>query len=347
MKKFAVIKLSSLGDIIHTFPLLSSIKRNIPEAHISWIVDYQFKDVIECNNDVDEILPVKLRRKGRNKFINNLKNMIELSKLHNIMSKKGFDITIDAQGLIKSGIITYMTRAPIRIGFEKNSCRESFNSIFTNLRISPESKRSHVIFKNMALLKGLNISDNDVKISIRIPDEERSNIMALLNEKGIKEGDYIIGINPSSTWVTKRWKQERFANLSDKLISNYGAKIVIIGGKNDECFVDSVLNAMKREGIKIITGSIKELIATISFFQIYIGNDSGPIHIASAIGIPCVGIFGPSSLARNGPFKSEMYSVQSPSFCSPCFTKRTCNKFICMDDISVDNILSNVERIIK
>lgn len=346
IKKILIIKPSSLGDVIHALPFLKTIKDSFPDAHIEWVISKSCEGILTENPLIDELIVFD---KDSWKNLKNIsKTLREINTLIKTLSAKKFDMVIDLQGLLRSGLITFFARAPLKIGFKDS--REG-SSIFYNKKV-PTEKGLHAVDKCTEIANVI-IQDTGYKIQntgkIEFPlyiDETAKEVVRNLLG-GLREKEYIV-IVPSARWQTKRWPSEYFGLL----ISKIHIPCVITGSKADIKIAQDVMNISKGKGINLCNKTnLQELITLIAGAKAIVSNDSGPMHIGAALGIPLITLFGPTDPCRTGPYGwSEIHSkqrsknikvIQAGLPCSPCFKKR-CKEALCMSKISVEMVLEEL-----
>jgi len=348
--KMLIIKPSSLGDIIHTLPFLKAVKDSFPDAMIDWVISRNLKGLIENNPLINEVIVFD---KDSWKKMKNLPGTInEMSLLKKILKSRKYDIAVDLQGLLRSGIITYYTPAGTKIGFA--DAREG-SRFFYDRKISAEGS-FHAVDKNLAIAGAIGAKKGKVKFPLTIDNTSRERVKKLTNNVN----EYVV-IAPSARWITKIWPAEHFASLIRKI----NLPCVITGGKGDREIAQKIMEGIKtvntsfshRKGVlqyaptNIInlTGKtdLKELVALIEGATAVVSNDSGPMHIAAAFNKPLVALFGPTDPAKTGPYgwqKNENFRVvRSGVPCSPCFKKK-CGNFRCMENISVDDVYEAIKE---
>jgi len=321
--KIALVRLSALGDIIHTFPLARALKRSFPQAQLVWIVRRGLEDVFRLAGWVDEVISIK----GTREVLG--------------LRRAGFDVAIDAQGLAKSGVVTFATGAPIRVGFIARYCREGVSALFTNHHIVPPEE-GHVIFKNLALARFFGVNDERVEFGLEVPEDARKRAGKFLAEHNI--GDDFSVLFVSAGWRSKVWGEEKFANLAERLKAE-GLEVVVVPGIGDEERAGRICN-MAQHALAVAEGlDIIALAALAERAKVVVGGDTGPVHLAAALGTPTVGIYGPTAPARNGPFPYQDYALWASAKCSPCY-KRDCKRH-CIEQIEVEDVLKACRRILR
>jgi ADP-heptose:LPS heptosyltransferase len=261
------------------------------------------------------------------------------------LRRQKFDAAFDFQGLIKSGFLTLLSASRIRIGFDRKSCREPLNVIFTNLHVNPGGSRVHVIEKNMSLLGVLGIRMDEVAFDLKVSGEDTASITAQLKTAHVEDGELLIGINPGAGWATKRWSPERFSEVGRRLVDRYGCKIIVTWGPGEESFALEIAHNIGRDAILPPPTGIGELTALIRRLSLLISGDTGPLHLAVALGVPTVSIFGPSDPRRNGPYGKGHKVLWEQLECSGCY-RRKCKDVRCMDAIRVDEVVAAARNLL-
>jgi lipopolysaccharide heptosyltransferase I len=341
-KAIAIIRLSALGDIIHAFPVANILRRQCPASQISWIVDARYQQILEGYGDINEIIPVNAQgwkrgtKKARPLFI-------DIKNLFSTLPKRRFSLSLDLQGLIKSGIFSLMTRAEKKVGFDRTHCREPLNAFFNNTHVVPREEDVHIIDKNLRFLEELGINTEGWKWQIPVKQHHEEQTKDFLAQLKTGASSSLIGINPGAGWETKRWGSKRYALLADRLIEHQGAKVIWTWGPGEEALVEEIQQKMKAESYIAPPTRVLELAALIRRLDLFIGGDTGPLHLAVALGIPTVSIFGPTDPKRNGPYGPGHRILYNELDCSGCH-KRTCNNFHCLDLITPDMVFGACQQ---
>ncbi|WP_353684880.1 lipopolysaccharide heptosyltransferase I [Thermodesulfovibrio sp. 3907-1M] len=322
VKKLLLVKPSSLGDIVHSLAFLNAVKENFPDVKIHWIVSKEFEELLTEHPLIDKVITV-----DKNRW-KNLKNIAltarEFQSLRRLLKNENYDIAVDLQGLLRSGVITWLSGASIRVGFKE--ARE-FSSCFYNKKISV-SLDIHAVLRYLEVAKALGCKINSVKFPVPQAKEP----------DWLSEFDDFVVIIPSTRWQSKNWCLPYFVELIKMLPYDF----LIVGSKSDES------DALKIEGYsqgkaKSIAGktTLKELIAIFKKSLFVITPDTGTMHLAVACGKKVVAIFGPTSPERTGPFGEGHLIIKSPVQCSPCFRK-TCSEFKCMKEITPQMVYNRI-----
>ena len=342
-QKFLIIKLSSIGDIVHALPFLRTLRANRPNAYIAWIIEESFQDLIKCNPDLDEVIPVRTRYWRKNI---NIKSWNEIYQIRKLLKKRQFDWTFDLQGLIKTGLIARMTGAPNRAGFHRSNCREKINAWFNNHRSKYLSTDSHIVDRCLSQLSILGDFHPQAEFSLPIgeKDEHISKAFMVKNSKLTEKP--IAGINPGAGFPTKLWSIERYARFADKLTEELGFSILLTWGPGEEEMVRNIAESMKQKSWIAPATTIAESIGLYKKLSLFVGSDSGPFHICWALGIPTVSVWGPTDPNRNGAYSKNHKAVFHKLNCSFCW-KRQCplGTTECMDKVTVQNMFDATKKI--
>lgn len=335
-KKILVIQTAFIGDVILTLPLIEAVHRKYSGSHISLIITPKAYDLVKANPYINDVIIYDKNGKDRG-----FKNFIKIDKKIKI---KKYDMAILPHRSMRSVMLAYSGGIPERIGFNR-----SVGKMFLT-KVVKYSWNKHEIERNLSLIDEENISK---RIPIFLDAKDVKSADKFLKEKGIKKNDIIIGIAPGSVWSTKRWVKERFAELSKRLIDAYSAKIILFGGKEDEALCVEI---KKITGKEIVVGagilSLGESASVISKCDLFITNDTAPLHMASAFQIPTVAIFGPTTTDLGFGSYSEFNIVAEKKMsCRPCgrHGHRECPKehFKCMNEIATDEVFEACRRLLK
>lgn len=332
-ERILIVKLSSLGDIVHTLPAFKGLRDSYPESKISWVVEKNGAEILKNLEGLDEIVIFDTLNWRKKPFsLETLRDLKESIK--KIRGK--YDLAIDFQGTLKSSFITFISGAKERIGFGRENLREPLSSIFYTKQAQNFPEKIHVILKNMKLLETIGIVKNEpdfpeLKLDAELPDELR-----LLNNR-------LVIINGGGGWETKLWIKGRWRELALK-VKDLGYQPLFLWGNKKE------KERMEEEGkgeiplVPFLT--IPQLMKLISLSRLVISGDTFPLHIADALGIPVVGIYGPSSPFRNGPLSRKSKIVFHELPCSFCY-KRKCRDLECMKRIDVESVFQKVKEILE
>jgi heptosyltransferase-1 len=314
-QRILIIKPSAIGDVVHTLPVLNLLRRRWPAAKIAWLLTPACAGLLEGHPQLDEIIFFE-----RQRLAHSWRSPAALSELIGLardLRRREFDLVIDLQGLFRSGWLTMMTGAPMRIGFA--NAREGAWLTYTH-RIDVGSPQQHAVDRYLKVADALGCGRQPVEFYFGTTDSDRAYVADLLRDVGP-----FAAMLPGTNWQTKRWPIENFAALVAPLREHYGLATVIAGGS------DVIDLARQIPGAKSAAGktSLRELTALLERASLVIANDSGPMHIAAALGRPLVTMFGPTNPVRTGPYRRQETVLRLDIPCSPCYS-RTCSHQSCL-----------------
>mgnify|MGYP000081805663 CR=1 FL=1 len=340
VRRILIVKPSSLGDIIHSLPVLWALRKTYPDAYIGWVVKEVWQDVLADNPLIDHLI---ILRKGASGIISAIRESRSLR----------FDTVIDLQGLFRSGFITFFSGAAERLGF--SNARE-LAPIFYNNKVMVPPGTLHAIDRYMITVNALSSNQipHDVpslkgekgklEFPLYISIEDAEWVKQFLLENNLFDKQTLIAINPSARWIKKRWPAVSYSALINQLIKELKAGIIIVGSKDDVPIANEI-SSLVHEKIGIATGktSIKSLAALLTRVNLLITNDSGPMHIAAALGTQVVALFGPTDPELTGPYGRGHVVIRKNLDCSPCMRKPCIEgKIVCMDTITVEEVVMAV-----
>jgi lipopolysaccharide heptosyltransferase I len=330
-----IIRLGAVGDVVHTLPLASAIRGAWPGARIVWAAEPSPARLLQGNPDLDEVLIVDTRAWRRRLPGGGLS--ILRRDLRAIRRLKA-DVAIDAQGLIKSGFLAWASGAGVRVGFEHRACREGMSVLFTNRQALLPPHPHHVVEKNLRLLGPLGIPvppPEARRFPLHETQEEGEAAEAFLHREGLHERRPLLVMHPGAGWPTKRWAPERFAALGDAWREESGGGVLLTWGPDEEETVRRVASAMRTGPIVAPATGVREMTALIRRGDYFAGADTGPTHLAAALGLPCLTVMGPTDPVRNGPWGPGHAVLHHRLACSNCYG-RTCPDIECMDRVGAD-----------
>jgi heptosyltransferase-1 len=323
--KILIVKPSSLGDVVHSLPFLNAIKKHSPKAAIHWVISGGLEGLLEGHAMIDKLWVI---HKDAWKKIRNAKETVwELGRLFRELKMENFDLVIDLQGLLRSGVITAATRAPIRIGFKE--AREGSRLFYTH---SVEGgKDIHAVdrYLKIASVLGCDIPD----ISFPFPSDASS---APIFAPSISK-DYIVFV-PGARWETKIWPPENFGKLSALLPYN----TVIAGSAKDAAIAEKIVALSGGKALSLAgKTNLRELIEIMKRARFIVSNDSGPMHIAAGLDVRVFAIFGPTDPLRTGPYGKGHTIIRANVSCAPCFKKK-CADMKCMKSLSAEEVHAEI-----
>lgn len=350
--KILIVRLSALGDCLHAIPTLVALRRHFPSAEIGWAVEDMGYSLLKDHPMVDRfhVFPRKAFKRGSGTLMTRMKS---LSTFRKELGAVGYDTSIDLQGLAKSGLVSWWSGAKRRIGFKGDESRE-LNRVFTTERVAPPEEAVHVVEKNLSLLKPLNVElPNKPDWAMPPYTAEKQAMQPFLQSCGLidESGNakpYCI-INPGATWFTKRWPPESFGQVAKGLRDQHNLPSVITWAGADELAAAKTICSVAGEKAFLCPDTdLRQLAALTAQAVLFVGNDTGPLHLAVALKVNTVAIFGATDPLRNGPYGS-MHRIQTGGVdCHPCW-KTTCERVdrACLTWVKPEVVLVSCEHSLR
>ncbi len=344
-----IIRLSAIGDVINVLPALRRLRAQFPGSRITWLVEDRASEILRDHPDVDEVIiyPRKKWQSGILKVNRSLNIISESLSFYKKLRRNHYDLVIDFQGNLKSAVMNLITGSGNRLGFGRGHCKE-FNYLSTQHHAYPVGEKIHRIEKNLSLLKELDIETSFLRPELPVTKDDEEYISNFINENADPELP-IIAIHPGTSKFGsfKQWSSENYTVLADMILDKYKANVILTWGPGELDVVNEIAENMKHNALPACeTKSIKQLTELIKRATLFIGGDTGPLHIASIMGIPVVGIYGPKDPAVYGPYDGKSIVIKKDVPCSPC-RKRTCGDPICMSSILPEDVFSGVEKLMR
>ena len=326
MDNFLIIRLSSLGDIIHALPAFAVLRKGFPEARLAWVVEKAGREILELVPGVDEIVVRgdigwfrRLRLKDRT--------------------------AIDFQGLMKSAILGRLSGARRRIGFSGKNLKESAAAIFYTERLDAFEETGHVIGKNIRLLEtlGLKPGADEYEFPLVIPETSRCRVAVALERLGRTPERKVVLCNVGAAWKSKRWPAERWIELLPAIARKDLFPVLLWGNASEK---ETALVIADRTGVPAAPFfTIAEVLALIATCRLLISGDTFALQAACALDVPVVGLYGPTDPKRNGPFRERDRTALAPVDCRPCW-KRDCPTTVCMEAIKAADVAKLVTEVL-
>jgi 3-deoxy-D-manno-octulosonic-acid transferase/heptosyltransferase-1 len=343
-----IVKLSAIGDVIHTLPALNALREHYPHAHITWLIEAAAADLIIGHRALNRVIVSK-----RKFWIDQLKGpkrstaLSEISAFWKELRDTRYDIIIDFQALLKSGLLVWLARGDRKIGFDKGMQHQEHSYLFLNERVPPVDMDVHALTRGLILLSAIGIEAKSVVYDVPVTREDRSRVQILLANHGIDGARPLVAINPVALWETKLWRNDRFALLADRLVNEHGVDVVFTGGPGDRVVIQTISQMMTVPSADFSGRTTLTMLAALyQCSTLLVTTDTGPMHLAAAVGTKVVALFGPTAPWRTGPFGDGHQVIRTAPPCSPCF-KRRCDEHRCrcMTDITVDLVLSAIHLV--
>ena len=293
-ERFLVIRLSSLGDIVHTLPAVHALRETFPSAQIDWVVETRWRALVDSAPDVSRI--IALDRTGWRSIRACVKQL----------RAARYTCAIDFQGLYKSAALAAFSRTPVRIGFDRHLAREGGATVFYTRRVGPSGE--HVVDQNVALAEAAGARPASHAFPLRVSAEAEAAVQKLLAADKIER---FVVLSPGGGWRSKCWPAERYGQLARALAERHGLRSVLNYGPGEEELAAAASRAAGAIAPLAVSLEISRLMALLRRAVCVVAGDSGPLHLGVALGTPVVGLYGPTDPARNGPYSAADIVVRN------------------------------------
>lgn len=318
-----VVKLSSLGDIFHALPAVHNLKVELG-ATIDWAVQADYADLVRCFDDVDRVIPV-----SRRAFFANLPRLLAT------LRRERYDLTVDLQGLLKSATVARLARGRRKIGpsFHREGAWIFYSSVAGN-----RNRERHAVDENLDIVRHLRLPLLPPEFPMTFPPA------------ALDAGHPRVALLPLSRWPSKNWPLDRFAALAERLQQESNATVFLLGSPADRAGCEQMAANLSSGRVVNLAGRTRlpELGGVLAEMDLVVTNDSGPMHLAAAVGVPTLAVFGPTDATRTGPYGEHHRVIASSIPCRPCFS-RQCRRpdLPCLTGISVDDVLQAARTMLR
>ena len=321
-----IVRLGALGDVIHAVPAAAALRRAFPGAGIDWLVDAKHRDIVDLVTAIDRAIP--LERPTLSGWTQVLRSLRQTS----------YDVAIDLQGLMKSAVLARASGAARVVGFSIWHLREKTARPFYSE--AHDAEGGHVIRKNLRLLRALGVEDDEIRFPLAdLPSQALDDL-----RRRIPPDRPFALINAGAAWPNKRWPPGRFGELATFLKEACGMTPVVLWGPGEEGLADAVIAASSNAAVAAPPTRVADVVALARAAALVVSGDTGPLHIATAVGTPTVSLFGPTDPERNGPYAPDDITVSKYETCG-CHYDRRCHEPVwCLDEVGAAEVCAAVQR---
>jgi len=323
--KFLLVRLGSLGDIVHALPAASVLRDTFPDASIDWVIDAKWTRLLEGNPDISNVIALDRKSAG------GIRTTVRKLRGAN------YSCAIDFQALYKSALLPFCARVPRRIGFKSSYAREGLAALLYTETLNPRGP--HKVDHNLTLVEAAGARTSRVRFPLAIRAEDDEIASRSLAVHDLKE---FFVLNPGGGWRSKCWPAERYGELHRRLYETRGWCGVLTFGPGEEELAKRAKRAAGDSPLAQIELGLGPLMALLRRAKFVVSADTGPLHLASALGAPTIGLFGPTDPSRNGPFSPQDVSVRNPG-ASVTTYKRGKDFAPSMLSITVEQVLSAID----
>ena len=338
-KRILIVRLDRIGDVILSTPVIKAVRDAYPDSYIACMVRPYAADIITGNPHLNEVMIYD--KDGRHK------SFLETLRFSNELRSKKFDLAILLHPTTRTHMVAFLAGIPERIGYNRKLGFLLTKRIPHTKQFGLRHERDYAL----GLLRYIGIEPRDKTLHVPINEASERKIKDILRVEGVKDADTVVVLNPGASCPSKRWQAERFAQVGDRLADKYGARIVIIASSQDKAFGDKVASMMKK-GCTNLSGktTVADLASLLKRAKLFISNDSGPVHIACAVGTPVIDIFGRNdrglSPVRWGPTGGRDVVLHKEVGCDVCLAHNCKIGFKCLEAITVNEVLAAAESIL-
>jgi lipopolysaccharide heptosyltransferase I len=329
MPSFLVVRLGALGDIVHALPLAAALREHWPGGTVDWVVERRHRALLDLVTGLDAVITFDSRALAASE------GWIGVARR---LRERHYDVVFDAQGLMKSAALARAAGGTRTIGFAREHLREPLARALYSEVVTPAGAR-HVVDKNLSLLGAVGVAPGRPAFPFR-EDPPGEAVLAAIGEAGRP----FAVINPGGGWPNKRWPPERFGAVAASLRERHGLSSLVLWGPGDRTLADEVVAAAHGIARLAPPTSLPDVLALLRHASLVVSGDTGPLHLAAAVGTPVVGVYGPTDPARNGPWAADDVCVSRHDVCE-CFHLRRCRAARwCLDSVTPHEVAEAVER---
>lgn len=341
-----IVKMSAMGDVIHALPVLDYLHKVSPGIEIDWLVEEPFLDVVAGNPLISMIHTARTKAWRKRPFSRG--TLAEAGALKRALQDRTYDMVFDIQGNIKSGVYGWLSGVPVRIGFDADVLQERLNLLFTTRQIPLRRSDAHITDQYLRLVSvpfGRDYREMQLFSDIYTPPED--DVVAETLLATLADG-LVFLFHYGTTWQTKFWREESWLELGKTLLGRFpDSSILFSWGNEAERQVVMRISAAIGPGARVVDRySLKGLTALLKKVDLVIGGDTGPVHLAAAVGTSTVSFYRSSDGKRSGPRGDNHVIIQSPLPCSRCFRTTCHDDEMCRQSITVDAVLHGVEKLL-
>jgi lipopolysaccharide heptosyltransferase II len=329
VEKILVIKLRAIGDVLLSTIVLKNLRHYFPSAQIDFLTEPPSREVIEGNPVVNEILIFDRTNDNALGFLWRLRT-------------RSYDLVIDLFGNPRTALMTYFSGARYRVGYDFQGRRYAYNIL-----VRPRGGEVHNAEFNLDALRALDFEVVDREFPFTVTERDEEYAAQFIRREHL-DGQLIIGLNPSGSWYTKRWGLKSFARLGDNLAGSVNAKVLILWGPGELQDARAIQAMMRRPSIIPPGSTLKQLGAILKRCSLVVSNDAGPMHVASILGVPTLGIYGPTNPYLQGPINEKSSWVRLEGLeCLGCNLTACPIGHLCMERLSVETVLTAIHRLLQ
>jgi heptosyltransferase I len=345
--RILIVKISAMGDVLHALPVLDYLKQASPGCEIDWVVEEAFADLLSGNPLISRLHTVRFKKWKRKPFSS--ATVKEILHARKGLAERAYDLAIDIQGNIKSGMVVWLSGCPRRVGFSRDAAQESLNALFINRRISLRSEDRHITDQYLRIAESsFDLKFSGLQLHTDICTLPEDDLVADELVKRYRASGPLFLIHTGTTWQTKFWHEQGWIELGRRIISSFPGSTLLFswGNESERSAAERITAALGSQAVQLERLSIMRLAALVKKVNLVMGGDTGIVQLAAAVGTPTVSYYRASDGLRSGPRGAHHAVVQAPMSCARCFRTR-CEKDVeCRESITPQLLMQAITRIL-
>jgi lipopolysaccharide heptosyltransferase I len=341
-RRIVLIKPSALGDIVHSLPVLTALRQRFPQTHIAWVVNRIYEPLLRGHPHLDDVIPFD-RGFGRGDYFSALLGFTRF--LRRLRSER-FELALDLQGLLRTGLMTFATGAPVRLGLA--SAREGAGWFYTHtiddmvVNSRSELTALHAVDRYWRVAEALGAGDRPKTFHVPVCDDARRWTRSLFQSRPRPW----LAVGVGARWRTKRWPPEHFAELTQRALDQFGGTAVFVGAPDEAALAEQAATRIRGNVLNFAgQTTLPQLAALLAEVDVMIANDTGPLHLAVALGRPVVAPYTCTQVARTGPFGQLDRGIETTVWCRGSYLKK-CDRLECMTELAPDRLWPHLQNIL-
>jgi len=316
-----------MGDVVLTTPAIRALRERFPDAYLAYLTDEAFAPLVRSNPFLDAVIPVNRRQRNR--------SLRAVWRLLDALEAERFDLSVDFHRRLQTAFLTWGGGVVRRIG----------GTLLDTDRVSLDG-RDYAADRALAALEPLGVVSRGARLEVFVSEEETADALRRLEAAGVEPGGRpTLGVFPGAGWRPRAWMPERFAEVARRFLAELDGQVVVVGASPDRDLVERVVARLPKRTARLLDLPLGTLAAAIRLCDVFLANDTGPMHLAVAVGTPTVALFGPGNFARFAPRTEPHIALREPIACSPCKQFRNhCRNNACMQLIRVESVVEAVFR---
>lgn len=345
--RILIVKISAMGDVLHALPVLDYLKQASPGCEIDWVVEEAFADLLSGNPLISKLHTVKFKKWKTKPF--SLATINEILTVRTGLAKRNYDLVIDIQGNIKSGIVAWVSGCRQRVGFSRAAAQESLNALFIKRRVAPNPADRHITDQYLRIAEAsFDLKFSGLQLHTDVHTRPEDDLAANELVKRYRASGPLFLIHTGTTWQTKFWHEPGWIELGRRIISAFPGAVLLFswGNEGEYRAAERITTALGDQAVQLEKLSIMRLAALVKKVNLVMGGDTGIVHLAAAAGTPTVSYYRASDGLRSGPRGKQHAVVQAPMPCARCFRTRCEKDGECRESITPQLLMQAIEKIL-